>query len=188
MTISLSVVQQLLVISALVWGLFPTWGTMAFGSTWLLLFFGSRARTRRAKKLVAEHAEKLTTLTPESRALMARFPLAYVWPRSAEGWGTTWQLTGTLSLFLGAAFGLQALIHWDARYLLFWIPVVGLLISGGAMARHLKVQERVLEDLKDLRITHDTTMTLLSLKTTMGQWPPEPTPDPIVEKKAKQAS
>lgn len=178
MTISLSVVQQLLVVSALIWALVPTWGAIAFGSTWLLLLFGSRARTRRARQLVAEHAEKLTTLTPESRALMARFPLAYVWPASAEGWGSTWQLTGTLALFLAVAFGAQAVIRWDPRYLLLWIPIVALLISGGAMARHLKVHERVREDLKDLRMAHDTTKTLLHLKTTVGQWPPEPSPDP----------
>jgi hypothetical protein len=187
MTISLSVVQQLLVITALAWGIFPTWGGIAFASAWLLLFFGSRARTRRAKQLMAEHGGKFTTLTPESHALMARFPLAYVWPASAEGWGTTWQLTGLLSLFLAAAFALHAFIQWDARYLLLLIPLVGLLISGGAMARHLKVHERVREDLKDLRITHDTTKTLLHLKTTVGQWPPEPPPDPVVEAKAKQA-
>jgi hypothetical protein len=186
MSISLSVVQQLLVISTLLWAIFPTWGMIAFASTWLLLLFGSRARTRRAKQLVAEHAEKLTTLTPESRALMARFPLAYVWPASAERWGTTWQLTGLLSLFLAAAFALQAFMKGDVRYLLLWIPLVPLLISGGAMARHLKVNERVVEDLKDLRGTHDTTKTLLHLKTTVGQWPPEPSPDPLAEPKAKQ--
>lgn len=187
MSISLSVVQQLLVLMSLAWGIFPTWGGIAFASAWLLLFFGSRSRTRRARQLVDEHAEKITTLTPESRALMQRFPLAYVWPQSAESWGSTWQLTGTLSLFLAAAFALRALISWDARYLLLWIPVAGILVSGGAMARHLKVQERVREDLKDLRMTHDTTKTVLHLKTTAGQWPPEPSPDPAVEKKAKQA-
>lgn len=186
MTISLSVVQQLLVISTLVWALVPTWGAIAFFSTWLLLFFGSRARTRRAKQLVAEHSQKLTTLTSESRALMARFPLAYVWPASADGWGTTWQLTGLLSLFLAAAFGLQALLRQDVRYLLLWLPLIALLLSGGAMSRNLKVHERVVDDLKDLKIAHDTAKTLLQLKTTVGQWPPEPSPDPAPEK-AKSA-
>ncbi len=142
------------------------------------MFFATRSRTRRARQLLAEHADKLGALTPESRALMQRFPLHYVWPASSEGWGTTWQLTGLLAVLLSAAVVVRALVVWEPRYLWLLLPLAVQLLAGGGMARRLKVNERVLEDLKEHRRTHDTTMTLVRLKTTIGQWPPEPAPDP----------
>ena len=181
MTISLSVVQQLLVLTALAWSIFPTWGGLAFGAAWSLLFIATRVRTQRARTLLGNHIDSLTTLPPESKSLMRRFPLHYVWPTSAEGWGTTWQLTGLLAVILAAAFVLRSLLSWDPVYLLLLIPLTVQLLAGGGMARHLKPNERVREDLKDLRITHETTTTVLRLKRTLGQWPPEPAPDPEVE-------
>jgi hypothetical protein len=178
MTISLSVVQQLLVLTALAWAIVPTWGGLAFAATWSLMFLGTRVRSRRARKLLADHLDTLTTLPPESKSLMKRFPLYYVWPTTAVGWGTTWQLTGLLALILAATFVVRALLWWDAVYLLLLLPLTAQLLAGGGMARHLKPNERVREDLKELRATHDTTMTVLHLKRLVGQWPPEPAPDP----------
>lgn len=178
MTIPLTTVQSLLVLSALLWALVPTWGAFAFFSSWLLMVFATRRRTQRARSLVEGNLEKLKTLTPEGLALTRRFALAYVWPSSAEQWGTTWQMTGLLSLLVGAVFLLRALVFWDPTPLFLLLPLLLLLLIGGAMARRIKVSERVREDLKDLRMTHDTTTALLRLKSTVGQWPPEPSPDP----------
>lgn len=178
MALSLTVVQRLLVFSALAWAIVPVWGGFAFAASWLLMVLATRSRTRRAKQLLEANLDKLNTLPPESLALARRFPLAYVWPSSAERWGSTWQMTGLLALGLAVAFGLRALLSMTAWYLFLLIPVAVQLVAGGAMARHLKVAERVLEDLKPQRLTHDTTMTLLRLKSTLGQWPPEPSPDP----------
>lgn len=178
MTLSLTVVQRLLVISALAWALLPTWGGFAFGASWILMALATRSRLRRARALLEANLDKLSALAPEGLALTRRFPLAYVWPSSAERWGTTWQMTGLLALGLAGVFGLWALVTWTAWYLLLLLPLAVQLVTGGAMARKLKVSERVREDLKEQRVTHDTTVALLRLKSTMGQWPPEPSPDP----------
>lgn len=184
MSLSLSVVQRLLVFSALAWAIAPVWGGFAFGASWLLMVFATVRRTRRARALLEANVEKLSTLPPEGLALARRFPLAYVWPSSAERWGGTWQMTGLLALGLAVAFGVRALLEWQAWYLFLLIPLAVQLLAGGAMARHLKVAERVLEDLKPQRLTHDTNVTLLRLKTTVGQWPPEPSPDPEAPRKS----
>ena len=184
MTLSLTVVQRLLVISALAWALAPVWGGFAFAASWLLLIFATRSRLRRARQLLENNLDKVSTLTPEGLALARRFPLAYVWPASADAWGTTWQMTGLIAALLSGVFALRALITWDPSHLVLLIPLVVQLLAGGGMARRLKVAERVREDLKELRMTHDTTVALLRLKTTAGQWPPEPSPDVVAAKPA----
>ena len=177
MVLSLNVVQRLLVISALAWAIVPQWGGFAFLASWLLMVIATRSRMLRARHLLESNLDKLSTLPPEGLALARRFPLAYVWPSSAERWGSTWQMTGLLALGLAVAFGVRALLTMTFWYLFLLIPVAVQLLAGGAMARHLKVAERVLEDLKPQRLTHETNVTLLRLKTTVGQWPPEPSPD-----------
>lgn len=178
MSLSLNVVQRLLLLSAIAWAVVPLWGGFAFGASWLLLALATRGRLRRARALLEANVDKLGTLSPEGLALARRFPLAYVWPSSAEQWGATWQLTGLLALGLAVVFLLWAGVKGSASYLFLLIPLAVQLVTGGAMARKLKVAERVREDLKDQRSLHDTTVTLLRLKTTVGQWPPEPNPDP----------
>lgn len=183
MTLSLTVVQRLLVISALAWALLPTWGGFAFAASWLLLIIATRSRTRRARQLLETHSDKLSSLPPEGLALARRFPLAYVWPGSAEAWGTTWQMTGLIAALLAGVFAIRALITWDPWHLMLLPALAVQLIAGGGMARQLKVNERVKDDLKALRLSHDTTVALLRLKTTAGQWPPEPSPDQQPAKK-----
>src|SRR3990167_5878095 len=104
MALSLTVVQRLLVFSALAWAIVPVWGGFAFAASWLLMVFATRSRTPRARKLLEANLDKLNTLPPESLPLARRFPLAYVWPSSAERWGSTWQMTGLLALGLAVAF------------------------------------------------------------------------------------
>ena len=182
MTLSLNVVQRLLVLSALAWAVLPWWGGFAFGASWLLLALATRSRTRRARALLEANLDKLGALPPEGLALARRFPLAYVWPSSAEQWGTTWQLTGLLSLILAGAFCVWALATWTSGYLFLLIPLVVQLFVGGELARRIKLAERVRDDLKDELSPHNTTLTLLRLKTAVGQWPPEPSPDREPEK------
>lgn len=178
MTLSLSVVQRLLVLTAFFWAVFPTWGGFAFGATWLLMAFGTYSRTRKARRLLESNLDRLKALSPEGVAFTRRFPLAFVWPSSAEQWGTTWQMTSLLSLLLAGAFVLRALLTWDPTLLFLLVPLAVQLVAGGGMGRRLKVSERVKEDLSAMRVTHDATVTLLLLKTAVGQWPPEPSPDP----------
>ena len=176
--ISLPAVQKLLVISALAWAVAPRWGGFAFGAVWLLLAFATAQRARKARALIEANLDKLKSVPPEGLALVRRFPMTYVWPASAEGWGTTWQLTALLALLLSGVFGVWALFTWSAWYLFLLVPLAVQLFVGGTVSRRIKLAERVKDDLKDLRVTHETTLTLLHLKKTVGQWPPEPSPDP----------
>lgn len=180
---SLITIQRLFVISAVVWAITPRWGGFAFAACWVLLALGSTRRTREARAVLDGAASTvLGTLPPEALAHARRYPLAYVWPTSAEGWGTTWQLGALLSLLLGFVFAAWALLTLTGWYLLLLLPLVAGLVTGGAMARRIKIAERVKEDLTGLRVTHETLSTLLSLKKTMGQWPPVPSPDPEPKK------
>jgi|GEM_PF-2722066 Flp pilus assembly protein TadB len=175
---SLPTIQRLLVISALAWAIFPRWGGFAFGASWVLLLAGSMNRRARAAKLLAANETTLKTLTPEALALARQYPLAYVWPSTAERWGTTWQLSALLALILGGVFAAWALFSMTSWYLVLLAPLVVVLFVGGVMSRRIKIAERVKQDLKSDRPAHDAIVTLLSLKTAVGQWPPEASPDP----------
>ncbi|MFZ5444442.1 MAG: hypothetical protein ACOZQL_30905 [Myxococcota bacterium] len=180
---SVLTLQRLLVFSALVWAVTPRWGGFAFGACWALLAFGTSRRMKAARQHIdASATTVLGTLPPETLAHARAWPLAYVWPSSAESWGLTWQLAGLLCAILSGVFAAWALFTFTAWYLALILPLAIGLVTGGAMARRIKIGERVKEDLTQLRIQHDTLTTLLSLKRTMGQWPPAPSPDPEVKK------
>lgn len=177
MNLSLTAVQRLLVFSSVAWAVSPRWGGFAFAASWVLLFVATRSRVGRAREVLTANLHQLGALPEEALALARRFPLAAVWPSSAERWGTTWQLTGLLALFEGGIFVLWALGTQQWWHLLLLGPAAVQLVSGGWMARRLKLAERVTEDLQAEKSSHDKAMTLLRLKTATGQWPPEPNPD-----------
>lgn len=177
MNLSLTTLQRLLVLSTLAWAFTPRWGGAAFGACVVLLALGTRNRNRRAAALLEAHVDRLSSLAPEALALARRFPLAAVWPNAAERWGTTWQLTGLLSLFLAGIFVLWALGTQQWWHLGLLVLLVAQLLLGGTMAQRLKLNERVAADLKDEKAHHDAAVTLLRLKAVTGQWPPEPDPD-----------
>jgi len=185
---SLPTIQRLLVLSALGWAIFPRWGAFAFGAVWVLLLLGSRTRTTRARAVLDANVGVLTALNPAELAHAQKYALTYVWPSSAERWAMTWQMTGLLSLILGAVFGAWALFTLSAWYLVFLVPLAATLLAGGGMARRLSIAERVKEDLKALRPLHERVATVLGLKVTVGQWPPEPSPDPQAEAIAPKTS
>jgi hypothetical protein len=173
----LTTLQQLLVVSAAAWAISPRWGGFAFAASWVLLWLGSRNRTARAAKVLEANVRTLSALAPEALEHARTYPLAYVWPTTAERWGTTWQMSGLLSAILGGVFGAWALFTFTLWYLIFLVPLAATFLTGGAMARRIKVAERVKEDLQALRPLHDRISTVLGLKLTLGQWPPEPAPD-----------
>lgn len=175
---SVETVQRLLVVSALVWAVAPTWGGFAFGAGWVLLAFGSMRRTQQASALLeASAGTVLTALPPETLTHAKNYPLAYVWPSSAERWGGTWQLAALLCVILSGVFAAWSLFTFSLWRLVYLVPLALGVVLGGAMSRRIKIAERVKQDLTSLRVTHDTLTTLLHLKRTMGQWPPAPSPD-----------
>lgn len=178
MNLSLTVVQRLLVASSLAWTFSPRWGGFALLASWVMLFVATRGRVRRAGEVLEANLDKLGTLPEEAVALARQYPLSFVWPSSAERLGTTWQMTGLLALFEGGIFVLWALGTQQWWHLLLLLPAAVQLVAGGWMARTLKLNERVNEDLQAHKPAHDKAATLLRLKTAVGQWPPEPSPDP----------
>ncbi|MBL8909081.1 MAG: hypothetical protein JNM17_00120 [Archangium sp.] len=175
--ISLSTVQRLLVISAFAWAIVPRWCGFAFAAAWIVLAIGSAQRTSRAKKLIAANPDALGKFPDETRAHLQKYALGYVWPEVADKWGTTWQLAGLLCVILALVFAGWALFTFSLWPLLLIIPLVAGVITGGSMARRLKIAERVKEDLKELKATHDAIVLVVKLKTGAGQWPPEPPPE-----------
>ncbi|MFT3711070.1 MAG: hypothetical protein QM817_25870 [Archangium sp.] len=176
--ISLTWVQRLLVLSMLAAAIYPRFGLFAFGASWALLAVGTVQRTSKARKLLAENPDALgANFPPETKAHLQKYPLTYVWPELAEKWGTTWQMGGLLCIILGlalAAWALFSLSLWP----LFMLPVlfVALLVSG-TIARNIKISERVKDDLKELKGTHEALMLVVRMKSGAGQWPPQPPPE-----------
>ena len=175
--ISLSTVQRRLVVSALAWAIVPRWCGVAFAAAWALLALGSAQRTSRARKLIAANPDALGKFPDETKAHLEKYALGYVWPEVAEKWGTTWQLAALLCIILGVVFGGWALFTFSLWPLLFLVPLVVGVFVGGGMARRLKIAERVKEDLKGLKATHDAIILVVKLKSGAGQWPPEPPPE-----------
>jgi hypothetical protein len=175
--ISLTVVQRLLVLSALAWAIFPRWGGFGFAAAWAVLAFGSSQRTRRARRLMESSGDSLGQFPEETRTHLRRFALGYVWPDVAEKWGTTFQMAGLLCVLLMVVFTLWALFTFSAWPLLLLVPLLAGVIVGGGVSLRLKVGQRVKEDLKALKPTHDAVMLVIKLKQGAGQWPPEPPPE-----------
>jgi hypothetical protein len=173
--ISLAWVQRLLVLSALVWAITPRWGGFLFVSSWVLLAIGSAQRSSRARKLLTD--ELVNGFPAEARPQLQKYALGYVWPELADKWGTTWQLAGLLCILIGFAFAAWALFTLSLWPLLLLVPLAFGLVFGGAMARRLKIAERVKEDLRELKPTHEALMVLVRMKTAAGQWPPQPPPE-----------
>lgn len=175
---SLKATQYLLVLCAFAFSLTPVWGGMAYAAAWVALAVGTASRVRRARRLLAANFEKLGPLPPEAQAWARRFALAYVWPESAKGWGTTWQMTGLLALLLAPFVAGHALLFQAWSLLWILVPLAASLFVGGWMALRLKVTERMNDEApKGDKALHDALATKVALKSAVGLWPPEPSPD-----------
>lgn len=175
---SLKATQYLLVLCAFAFMLTPVWGGLAYAAAWVALAVGTTVRVRRARRVLNEHYAKLGPLPPEAAAWARRFALAYLWPESAKGWGTTWQMTGLLALLLAPFVAGHALLFqaWGLLWLL--LPLAASVLVGGSMALRLKVTERMNDETpKGDKALHDALATKVALKSAVGLWPPEPSPD-----------
>jgi hypothetical protein len=142
-----------------------------------VLALASRQREKQARELLSANPDALGTFPEETKQHMSRYALSYVWPQVAEKWGTTWQMAGLLCLLLGGVFLLWSLLTFTLWYLAYLVPIVAGLFTGGAVARRIKIHERVREDLKDVKSLHDSVSIVVNLKTAAGKWPPQPPPE-----------
>lgn len=175
---SLKATQYLLVLGAFAFGLLPAWGAFAYAAAWVALMVGTLLRTRRARRVLEANFEKLGPLPPEAQAWARRFAFAYVWPQSAKDWGTTWQMTGLLALLISPFVAGHAVLFQD--WSLFWllVPLAASLFFGGWMALRLEVASRMIDAAtEDEKALHDAVATKVALKSAVGLWPPEPSPD-----------
>lgn len=177
--LQLSTLQKLLLFSAIAWAIWPVWGALAFSACVLMLALGTLSRLRAARGHLASQTEALEKLSDEPRALIHRFPLTYLWPNSAQSWGTTWQYTGLLTLLVSAVTVVRALLtqQWWMLSMLATLPVV--LIGGGLVGRYLRPEGRFTQDLAAHSAAHHTLQLWLNLRRAAGFWPPAPSPDPM---------
>lgn len=175
---SLKATQYLLVLCAFAFGLLPAWGAIAYAAAWVALAVGTISRVRRARRVLEANVEKLGPLPPEAEGWARRFALAYVWPQAAREWGTTWQMTGLLALLISPFVAGHAVLF--QAWSLFWllVPLATSLFVGGWVALRLDVAERVKVDAPaGDKALHDALATKVALKSAVGLWPPEPSPD-----------
>ncbi len=175
---SLKATQYLLVLCFVAFAVMPVWGGLAYAAAWVALAVGTVARVRKARAVLDAHFAELGTLPPEALAWARRSPLAYVWPDAATAWGTTWQMTGLLALLLAPCVVGHALL-FQRWWLLVLLPVLAAqLLLGGWLSTRLKVGERMNDGgAKGDRALHDALTTKVALKSAVGLWPPEPSPD-----------
>lgn len=176
--IQLGPLQMLLMFSALGWAIWPVWGGLAFSVSVAMLAVGTLVRGRQARAVLERHEALLNALSDEPRALLRRFPWAYVWPRNARAWANTWLVVPLLALLVSAVMLVRALLtqQWWLLTALATVPV-GVVLAG-AVSRVLKPRPRFKADLTALAPAHQTLRLYLKLKETVGHWPPHPAPDP----------
>lgn len=185
---SLTTLRYLLVVCAVSWAAFPLWGSFPFLASITLLAFASLRIIGKARTALNEHLDSLGTFEPEVKAVAYRYPLNVMWPESAERWGSTWQVLGPLALFEGLIFIGRAVLTLDWHPLVYLVPATLQLFVAGAGARHFHMEERLTDDLAADKPAWDTIKTRLSLRTTLGTWPPVPAPDVEETKAEKPAS
>ncbi len=185
---SLTTLRYLLVVCAVSWAAFPLWGSFPFLASITLLGFASLRIIGKARTALDEHLPSLGTFDTEARAFAYRYPLNVMWPDAAERWGSTWQVLGPLALFEGLVFIGRAALNLDWQPLLFLVPVTAQLFLGGGVARYFHMEERVTSDLAADKPAWDALKTRLTLRTTLGTWPPVPAPDVEEKKDEKTAS
>lgn len=168
-------------VSALVWALIPTWGGLFYASSWVVLAVATASRVRAARAIVDAHREELTKgLSDDTLKWVRRVPFVYVWRDAAKEWGTTWRMTGILALFLVPWFAVRALLFRESWELWLIGPLLILLVVGVRVALRLEVQELIKEERwKANAPHHEDAARYLMLRSTLGKWPPVPSPDGI---------
>ncbi|MEW5741746.1 MAG: hypothetical protein AB1938_22695 [Myxococcota bacterium] len=176
---SLKTLQKLLVVSALLWALLPTWGSLAYASAWVVLAVGTRSRVQAARAVIDGSREELGKgLSEETLAWIRRFPFLYTWKDAAKEWGTTWRMAGLLALFLAPWFLIRALFLRETWEFALLAPLAVLLLVGGRISLRLEVTELLKEKkYEPFRPQHEEAVRYLSMRTLAGKWPPVPSPD-----------
>jgi hypothetical protein len=179
--VSLKTLQKLIVVSSLVWALLPTWGGLLFASSWVVLAVATVSRVRAARAIIDAHRDDLAKgLSEDALAWVRRVPFVYVWRDAAKEWGTTWRMTGILTIFLMPWFAIRALVFHERWELALLAPLLVLLVVGVRVALRLEVQELVKEARwQAFAAHHEDASRYLMLRSTLGKWPPVPSPDGI---------
>lgn len=177
---SLKTIQKLLVISALLWAMLPTWGGLLYAAAWTLLAVGTSSRIRAARVVLEAHREELARgLSGETLSWVGQHPFFYVWRETAKEWGTTWRMTGILAIFLAPWFFIRALFLRETWEFVLLAPLAVLLIVGVRIALKVELVE-LLKEKKKLEPfigKHEEALRYLTLRAAAGKWPPVPSPD-----------
>jgi len=172
--VHLRTLQGLLVVSALFWAFFPRWGVGVFAAAQLLCLVSVWRKVRAARKSVAPRVEELRkALSEEGVAWVQRFAFWYVARDQSQEWGTTLKMSSLLMLLLAPWLVIRALISVEFHLLLLLIPVVAFFFIGVTAGSRLDVEDLVnAAHWSKHKALHEEATRVLSLKETVGQWPP----------------
>lgn len=174
----LTTLQGLLVLSAVVWAIFPIYGAPVFLALDALLLLTAAAKSRAAAKYVAAQAEQLDkTMTPEAKAWVQRFAFHFVWPAEAKAYGTALKMTSLVMMMLGVWFVVYSLLRWNPTLLFALVPAAVVFFLGTTVGGKLEPDLLLTEDrYKDKQPLHEEAVKVLSLLSTAGRWAPPSAP------------
>ncbi len=174
----LSTLQKLLVGSAFIWGFFPMWGLPVFAAAWVLLAVGTAKRRREALAALEPQVEGLRThLRGETVDWVRKQAFFYLWPETSKQWGTTWRMSGLLSMILAGVFAARAIVLREYADFGLLLPLLAVFVAAATVSLGLMGEGVNSSDWEKHKPEHLEAMGVLGLRRTVGQWPPVPSPD-----------
>jgi hypothetical protein len=166
--VHLRTLQGLLVISALVWALFPRAGVGVFASAQLLCLFTVWRKIRAARASIEPRLEELNkALTPEGVQWVQRFAFWYTARDACREWGTTLKMSSLLMLLLAPWLIIRALIAAEFTLLFMLGPAVLFFFVGVVAGGRLDLDELVNDEgWKQHKQLHEDATRVLALKET----------------------
>jgi hypothetical protein len=173
----LKTLQGLLVISAILWAIFPFYAAPVFLAFDLLLWLTTASKSRAARKYVDASSEQLEkTMSPEARGWVREYALHFVWPEESKAYGQTLKMTGLMMGFVVVWWVIYAVIRWNFLILTMIVPAIAVFFVGVTAGGKLEPDELVNESsYKDKKPLHEEAVKVLALLSTAGRWaPPAP--------------
>jgi hypothetical protein len=170
--LSLKVAQRLIVLSGMLWALFPSWGVPAFAAAVVLLMAQIFQRTRQARRFVLERRDELARVLPgPALGQLEAAPLHYVWPEESRAYVVTLRMASLVLLLLLPVFVLRALlVNREDGWAL--VPAAIFFVSAGRLATRLDVDAAARDEATEA--LHQQVVAVATMKALAGQWAPPP--------------
>jgi hypothetical protein len=167
--VPLSTIQKLLVGSALLWAVFPVWGLPAFAAAWVVLAVGTVKRRRQALVSLEPQVEELSRhLRTETIDWVRKQAFFYLWPETSKEWGTTWRLSGFLSMILAGVFVARAIFFREFGNLGLLLPLLLVFVAAAWVSLGLMGEGVNSSEWEKHKPEHLEAMGVLGLRKTVG--------------------